>query len=155
MGAVFVKKAYNNMQLSVNVITNMLPDKFALKTFNYLVYNWEISSLLVASYLLGLPNHYTLLDNVKSINLAILQKCFSEFALYIYKTRLTVDDFLRLRRQISASPIIFDHYHCQGSRFQNFYLFIYIYVISIYLQKLETSSDIKFESSHPKYQTYI
>ncbi len=59
------------MQLFANVITNMLPDKFALRAFNHLVYNREISGLLVANYLLGLLGHYTLSDNIKSINLAI------------------------------------------------------------------------------------
>ncbi len=72
MGAAFVKKAYDDIQLSANVITNMPLDKFALRAFNRLAYNWEISAPLVASYLLGLPDHYTLADNVKSINLAIL-----------------------------------------------------------------------------------
>ncbi len=72
IGAAFVKKAYDDMQLSANVITNLPPDKFAFRAFNRLVYDREISGLLVASYLLRLPDHYTLLDNIKFINLAIL-----------------------------------------------------------------------------------
>ncbi len=91
-----MKKAYDDMQLSANVITNMPPDKFALRAFNCLAYNRKISGPLVASYLLGLLDHYTLLDNIKSINLIILRKRFLEFALYIYETRSTVDDLLRL-----------------------------------------------------------
>lgn len=45
------------MQLSINVITNMRPDKFVLRTFNYLAYNQKISGLLEASYLLRLSNY--------------------------------------------------------------------------------------------------
>ncbi len=98
MGAAFVKKAYDNIQPSANVSSHMTPDKFALRAFNCLAYDREISGPLVASYLLGLPDYYTLSDNVKSINLAILRKRFPEFALHIYKPRSNVDDFVRLRR---------------------------------------------------------
>ena len=72
MEAVFVKKTCNDMQLSsVDIITNLTLDKLALRAFNHLIYNQKISSPLMANYLLGLPNHYTLSDNMKSINLAI------------------------------------------------------------------------------------
>ena len=39
IGAVLVKKAYDDMQSSANVITNMPPNKFAFRAFNRLVYN--------------------------------------------------------------------------------------------------------------------
>ncbi len=107
-----MKKAYYDMQSSANVITNMPPNKFTLRAFNRLAYEREISGPLIASYLLRLPDHYTLSDNVKSINLTILRKCFPEFALHIYETRSTVDDLLQLRHQTSAPPTIFDHYRC-------------------------------------------
>ncbi len=85
------------MQLSTNVFINVPLDKFALRAFNCLRYDRVISGPLVANYLLGLPNHYTLLDNIKSINLAILRKYFPKFVLHIYKTRSTVNDLLQLR----------------------------------------------------------
>ena len=72
----------------------MASNKFALRVFNQLAYDREISGPLVANYLLGLPNHYTLSDNVKSINLVILRKRFPEFALHIYKPRSNVKDFV-------------------------------------------------------------
>lgn len=68
-----MKKAYDDMQsLSTDVILHVTFDKFALRVFNRLAYNQEINSLLVASYLLGLLDYYTLSNNMKSINLAIL-----------------------------------------------------------------------------------
>lgn len=69
--------------LSADVITYVVSDKFAFKAFNCLAYNQEISNPLVFSYLLRLPDHYNLLDNVKSINLVIFRKYFSKFLLYI------------------------------------------------------------------------
>ncbi len=60
-----------------------------------------------------------------------------------------VDDLVRLRRQTSAPFTIFDHYRGRGSKLQNFCLFVYIRVISIYSRKLAISGDIKFASSHP------
>lgn len=52
MGIVFVKKTYDDIQLFINVIIHVIPDKFALKVFNHLVYNRKISGLLVIRYLL-------------------------------------------------------------------------------------------------------
>lgn len=145
-----MKKAYDNIQLSANIVTNVLLDKFALRAFNRLVYDREISGLLVASYLLRLSDDYTLSNNLKFINLSIPQKRFSEFALHFYGTRSTVNNVLQLRRQTLALPKLFDHYCCGRSRLQHFCLFMYIRVISIYLQKIAISSDIKFEFNHPK-----
>ncbi len=110
MHTVFVKKAHDNIKLSANVITNVLPDKFAFRAFNRFTYNREISGCLVTSYLLELPDYYTLSDNVKSINLAIIPKRYSKFALHIYKIRLTINDLLCLWYQMSPF-VIFDHYY--------------------------------------------
>ena len=102
--------------LSVDIITHMVPDKFALRVFNRLAYNREISGPLIASYLLMLLNNYSLSDNVKSINLVNFWKHFSKFALHIYKPRSATDNFLRLWHQTSAPSTIFDHYYYQKSR---------------------------------------
>ena len=107
----------------------------------------------MASYLLGLSDYYTLSNNVKSTNLAILWKHFSEFALHIYKLKLAVDNFVRLRRQISAPFMLFDYYYCQENKLQNFWFFVYICVISIYPQKLANLINIEFESSYRSHQT--
>ena len=72
MKAAFVKKAYEAIKLSDNDTLSVAPDIFAFRAFQHLTYNREISSFLVASQLLRLPNHYTLSDNFKSINLSLL-----------------------------------------------------------------------------------
>ncbi len=150
-----MKKAYDDMQPSANVSSYVTPDKFALRVFSRLAYNRKISGPLVARYFLELPDHYTLSDNVKSINLAILRKRFPEFALHIYEPRSNIDDFVRLQRQISALPTMFDHYCCRGVRLKKFCLFVYMRVVNIYSRKLANSSNIEFEPSHPKYQTHL
>lgn len=137
------------MQPSANIITYVALRKFALRAFNCLVYNRNISGPLLASYLFELPNHYSLLNNVKSINLAIFQKYFSKFVLHIYdKPRSNIDNFIQLWHQTSTFPTIFDHHYCWGSTLQKFCFFVYIYIISIYSQKLANSSDIESKSSH-------
>ncbi len=73
MGAAFVKNAYDESQTPSNTTstdTNVgLPDKFALRAFNKLAYDREISGPLVASPLVGLPKHYTIPCDVRSINI--------------------------------------------------------------------------------------
>lgn len=51
-------------------------DKFALKVFNQLSYDWEINESLVASYLMNLSNHYFLRAIIKIINITLLQVKF-------------------------------------------------------------------------------
>lgn len=132
MGADFKKKAYDDIKLSRNIIINVLLDKFALRVLNHLAYNREISGPVVASYLLRLFEYYTLSDNGKFLNPAILRKCLLDFVLHIYKTRSTINNLLRLPCQISTSLTIFDNYCYSGSRLSNFYLFMYKRVINIY-----------------------
>ncbi len=155
MGAAFVKKAYDEVQSTANITTQVEPDKFALRAFNRLAYDREISGPLVASYLLGLPDHYTLSNNVKFINLALFCKQFPEFAPYTYEAMADVDDLVRLWRQTSAPSTMFDHYWGRSSKLQNFCLFVYICVISIYPRKLAISGDIEFASSHLNSLTHV
>lgn len=76
MAMTLVRKAFedhdkNSILDSANY-TPML-DKFALKAFNQLSYDHEVSGPLVASYLLDLPNHYSSQVIVKSININLLK----------------------------------------------------------------------------------
>ncbi len=143
------------MQSIANITTQVGPDKFAFRAFKRLAYDREISGPLVVSYLLGLPDHYILSNNVKSINLALLRKRFPESALHTYEAMADVDDLVRLRCQTSAPSTTFDHYWGRGSKLQNFCLFIYMRVINIYPRKLAISSDIEFVSSHPNSLTHV
>lgn len=60
MAVVIVRKAFNDYDKNFTTSSsNYIPtlDKFPLKIFNQLSYDWEISGLLVASYLLNLPDN--------------------------------------------------------------------------------------------------
>ena len=61
MASAMVKKGFDNHDKdSTFTPANYTPtlDKFALKAFNQLSHDWEISGLLIASYLLNLLDHY-------------------------------------------------------------------------------------------------
>lgn len=74
----------------------MISNKFTFIAFNYIIYNWKISNFLIARHLFELFNYYTLLDNIKFLNLVILLKGFFKFAIYISKLKLDVNDFVKL-----------------------------------------------------------
>ncbi len=80
IAVIIMRKAFDNhnKDLTNNLInyTSSL-DKFALKAFISLFHNWEISGLLVASYLLDLLDHYSPKANIKTINIFPLQAKFS------------------------------------------------------------------------------
>lgn len=83
--AAFMKNTYNQLQITNNTITidiiMGIPDKFTLRAFNKLVYNWEIIGFFIANSLLGLSKHYTIPCNIKSINVGLVDSCFHEYVL--------------------------------------------------------------------------
>lgn len=75
MEVAIVRKAFDNLDRDlINSLTNytLSLHKFVCKAFNQLSHDWEISELLVASYLLDLPNYDFLRLNIKIINIAFL-----------------------------------------------------------------------------------
>ncbi len=100
MGAAFVKNTYDESQSPSNTTTldtNIgLPEKFALRAFNRLAYDREISGPLVASLLLGLLEYYTMPCDVRSINIGLLRSRFSEIALGRYNHARDGDNFVVL-----------------------------------------------------------
>ncbi len=80
MVVAIVRKAFNDHNNnSMTGPSNYTPtlDKFALKAFNQLSHDREISGPLFASYLLNLSDHYSPKAIVKTINIALLQAKFS------------------------------------------------------------------------------
>ncbi len=100
MDTTFVKNTYDESQPPSNTTssnTNIgLPDKFALRAFNRLAYDREISGPLVASSLLGLPKHYIMPCDVRSINIGLLYSRFSEITLSRYNHARDRDNFVVL-----------------------------------------------------------
>lgn len=70
-----VKKTFDDHNKdSTTASTNYIftLDEFALKVFNQLSYDWEISKPLIASYLINLSDYYFPKINVKTINITLL-----------------------------------------------------------------------------------
>lgn len=74
IAAVIIKKAYKDLEIRfslANTISRL--DKFSLKAFNQLSYNWNVNWLLVTSFLLGLPDYYFPIAIVKTNNIAFVK----------------------------------------------------------------------------------
>ena len=82
MSAAIVRKAYEDAQSKATATGSSLPvrhadlDKFALRTFNRLAYEREVSGPLAASCLLDLPDHYSHDISLRRINLNLLRSRF-------------------------------------------------------------------------------
>ncbi len=79
MTAAIVRKTFNNHDNNIMTsLSNYTPifDKFALKAFNQLFHDREISRPLIASYFLNLPDHYSPKAIVITINITLLQAKF-------------------------------------------------------------------------------
>ncbi len=75
MSAAIVRKAFDNYDNNITTGPfNYTPtlDKFPLKAVNQLSHDREINRPLVASYLLNLPDYYSLKTIVKKMNIALL-----------------------------------------------------------------------------------
>ncbi len=152
MSAAFVKSAYDESQIPSNTTspdTNIgLPDKFAVRAFNRLAYDREISGPLVASSLLGLPKHYIMPCDVRSINIGLLRNCFSEIALGHYNHARDGDNFVVLRQQTDTPLSLLDHYFARGTCLQNFCLYDYVWVIIVIPHKRKQVNDFNFADNH-------
>lgn len=74
MATAIVRKTFENIEIRFG-LDNIMPklDKFVLKAFNQLSHNQKISGLLVASFLLCLPNYYFPTLVIKTINIVLLK----------------------------------------------------------------------------------
>lgn len=74
IAAALIKKAYKDLEIRfslANTISRL--DKFSLKAFNQLSYNWNVNWLLVTSFLLDLPDYYFPIAIVKTNNIAFVK----------------------------------------------------------------------------------
>lgn len=75
MVTAMVRKAFKDLDIRSGPENGTLRlDKFALKVFKQLFYDWEVNKPLIASLLLGLLNHYSLTWVMITINIELLKK---------------------------------------------------------------------------------
>ena len=99
-------------------------DKFALKVFNQLFHDEEISGPPVASYLLNLPDHYSLKAIVKTINIALLQ---AKFLLILNSQNFNQSDDIVCVDSTKIRPcLIYEHYAYRGSAFDRISIYKYL-----------------------------
>lgn len=135
-------------------------NNFALRCFNALSHDREISGVQVASILLQLPTYYTINYNFVRINLWWLRR---------YIRAIIRPD--RPQRSSSSDPIaeepctyetgdttpvsIFDNYKWRGPHLAPLALFEYCMLIKIKHVRDAIADDVDFDPNHPRYATHV
>ncbi len=145
MAAAIVRKAFddyhNNIMTSLSNYTPTL-DKFALKAFNRLFHDREMSGTLVASYLLNLPDNYSPMAIVKTINIALLE---AKFLLILNSHNFNQSDDIVPINSTKIRPCsMYEHYAHRGSTFYRRSIYKYLRFISIVKQSQQQGGDYKF-----------
>ncbi len=130
-----MKKAFDNhenntMTGSSNYTLTL--DKFALKAFNRLSHDREISRRLIASYLLNLFDHCFLKVIAKIINIALLQ---AKFLLILNDKNFNQSDDIVHVDDTKIRPYsMYERYAHRGSAFDWISIYKYLWYISIVKQ---------------------
>ncbi len=121
-------------------------DKCALKAFNWLSHNREISEPLVASYLLNLPNHYFSKAIIKTMNNILLQ---AKFSLILNDQSFNQsDDIMHIDSTKIRPCSIYEHYVYRGFAFDRINIYEYLQIVSIVKQSQQQGGDYKFADCH-------
>ena len=120
-------------------------DKFALRAFNRLAHDREISGPLAASTLLQLPEFYTPKGfTLKKISTDLIRGKFPALVFPgVYSVNRTLH---RIGKSIKRPTTLFENYQWRGQELEGFSLFDYTKLVSVVKKK--TDSDIMFSSSH-------
>lgn len=132
MAAAMVRKALkDHVKNPTPTFANYIPtlDKFALKAFNWLSHNCEVSGPLVASYLLDLPDHYSLKAIVILININLLK---IKFPLILSSQNFNwLDDIIWVNSDKVRLCLLYKHYaHC-GLAFEKVSIYEYFWYVFI------------------------
>lgn len=134
-------------------------DDFALRCFNTLAHDREISGVQVASTLLRLPSYYTVNYNFVSVNLWWLRQ---------YVRALTPPEALHDRGASNplqeetctyqagdTAPVsLFDNYKWRGTPLASLTFFEYCMMLRMRSKRGTTDTDIEFDPAHPRYSTH-
>ncbi len=144
-----MRKAFDNHNNNIttgpsNYISTL--DKFALKVFNQLSHNREISGPLVASYLLNLPDHYPPKAIVKIINIALFQ---ARYSLILNSQNFHQSDDIVRVDGIKIRPYsMYEHYAYRGFVFDRISIYKYLQFVSIVKQSQQQGDNYEFADSH-------
>ena len=159
MGAAFVRKAYEDAtdqrieDGSTGVVRRVRIDKFALRAFNRLAYDREISGPLAANTLLDLPKYFTQKKIIRKINLWALRKRFSKIIFGGSADKDVAEDFILFGRSRQLPNSKFDDYNWRGAELAAYSFYDYLKTITVIPSKDIKSGDISFAANHPN-QTF-
>lgn len=136
-------------------------DKFALRCFNSLSQDREMSGVQVASMLLQLPSYYTLNYNFTRINLWWLRR----YVRSIIPPQQSRRDVL-LSDTIGEEPCnydqaapapanIFDNYKLRGNLLSCPSIFEYCMIVRTKRCQDATTEDVPFDEEHPRHRTHV
>ncbi len=156
MAAAIVRKPFddheNNITTGPSNYTSTL-DQFALKAFNQLTHDREISGPLVASYLLNLLNHYFPKAIVKTINIALLQV---KFSLILNSQNFNQsDDIVRVDGTKIRPCSMYKHYAHRGSAFDRISIYKYLQFVSIVKRSQQQGGDYEFTDGHRQKEDFV
>ncbi len=124
-------------------------DKFALRAFNHLTYNREISGPLATNTLLSLPEYYTPKKSLKRANLKNLQLYFPKIIFYNAEDKEAADNLIPFGSSMIMPTSIFDNYHYRGEELKSYSFYNYIKTIFCVKYSTRQRGDILFDRRHP------
>jgi hypothetical protein len=135
-------------------------DKFALRCFNSLSQDREISGVQVASTLLQLPSYYTLNYNFTRLNLWWLRRYVRSM---IHPERFqnavpseTIgEEPCNFDQSTNAPANIFDNYKWRGDPLSSLCIFEYCMIVRTKRLQDATTEDIPFHETHPRHRTHL
>ncbi|KAJ5111789.1 hypothetical protein NUU61_001419 [Penicillium alfredii] len=135
-------------------------DNFALRCFNTLSHDREISGVQVASILLNLPTYYTINYNFKRINLWWLRQYMRHIIeptnVRSDSSSASLDEEPCTYEAGSTGPIsIFDNYRWRGPHLACLTLFEYCMLVRTKHVRDAIVDDVDFDSSHPQSKTHV
>lgn len=138
-------------------IINQNMEKFALRAFYRLTGDREVSGPQAASYLLDLPDYYTLHPKAKirRLNLGQLRLRFQRIIMAEPGLIWGEEEQTRVIKAKKAPQSLFNHYYWRGPSFSDFCLYEYFKLVDVKSMTQATSRDIRFLPEHPNYDNLI
>jgi hypothetical protein len=135
-------------------------DNFALRCFNSLAHDREVSGVQVASTLLHLPSYYTLNSKFVRVNLWWLRRYVRSFR--PSETDVELGPHAELANEPctfhtgDTAPVsLFDNYKWRGIRLAPFSFFEYCMLVQTRRKQSATPDDPEFDHSHPKASSLV
>ncbi|KAF9882545.1 hypothetical protein FE257_007384, partial [Aspergillus nanangensis] len=134
-------------------------DKFALRCFNTLAHDREVSGVQVASALLHLPTHYTINYNFVCVNLWWLRRYIRSIIQPTSSNNLAShpmsDEPCAYESGDTAPASIFDNYTWRGPLLAPLCFFEYCMLVRTRNVRDALLDDMDFEPDHPRYATHV